>query len=225
MMLLEQKNPSDALLTGTRMGLRTAAKQVSIVVAAGAVAMPATGEILVNRGAGVFSARVDEGTRGSLSTETSAGEVAEKNQGSQVMELRRRSGLTWDQLGNLFDVDRRSVHFWASGKPMNASHREKLGRILALVRRFPEDSYTVCRWLLSPDENNRLPFDLLREGQYDQLVVPELETRPIQRPEVSPEVLRARAPRPPDELVGALNDRVHIEMKGARPVRSVRLKK
>ena len=39
-----------------------------------------------------------------------------------VMEIRRRSGLTWEELGDLFDVSRRSVHHWANGKSVTASH-------------------------------------------------------------------------------------------------------
>ena len=30
-------------------------------------------------------------------------------------ELRRISGLTWKQLGELFNVSRRNIHFWANG--------------------------------------------------------------------------------------------------------------
>ena len=36
--------------------------------------------------------------------------------GTSIMELRRLSGLTTDQLARIFNVDRRSLHFWASGK-------------------------------------------------------------------------------------------------------------
>ena len=35
--------------------------------------------------------------------------------GTAIGELRRLSGLTWDQLARLFNVSRRSLHFWASG--------------------------------------------------------------------------------------------------------------
>src|SRR5262245_15054918 len=34
--------------------------------------------------------------------------------GSAVMEIRRLSGLTWEQLSALMGVARRSLHFWAS---------------------------------------------------------------------------------------------------------------
>jgi len=60
--------------------------------------------------------------------------------GTAIAELRRRSGLTWDQLARLFEVSRRSVHFWASGKVMAAAHEEHLQRVLAAVRRLDRGS-------------------------------------------------------------------------------------
>ena len=55
--------------------------------------------------------------------------------GAVIGELRRLSGLTWDQLARLLGVSRRSVHFWASGKPMAQSNEEHLRRLLAVVRK------------------------------------------------------------------------------------------
>ena len=51
-----------------------------------------------------------------------------------VSELRRISGLTWEQLAGLFGVSRRAVHFWASGKPLNATNHQRLMRVLDVVR-------------------------------------------------------------------------------------------
>ena len=44
-----------------------------------------------------------------------------------VMELRRRSGLTWDQLGQIFGVTRRTMHFWASGQPLATENEREPG--------------------------------------------------------------------------------------------------
>lgn len=142
----------------------------------------------------------------------------EETQSTQITELRRRSGLTWDKLGELFGVDRRSVHFWASGRPMNATNREKLGRILALIRRLPTNSLEVRAWLLSPnDGSNVLPFDQLRQGQYEEVKIPESPSGvAFVRPKVARQVSRERAPRPPEELVGALQDSVHRETSKLR---------
>ncbi|MRG94640.1 hypothetical protein [Polyangium spumosum] len=216
MMLLEHTNPIDAMPTGAGIGAR-AMKQVFVIVAAGALTMPGTGTILAEKVAGLSPMWTEEWTRGSLPTDAHAREATEEDQAALVMELRRRTGLTWEKLGDLFGVDRRSVHFWASGRAMNATNREKLGRILALVRRLPADSQATRAWLLSPDNNARLPFDLLRDGQYDEFVLSGASPiKPFERPKVSPEVLRARAPRPPEELVGALHDSVHRESSKLR---------
>ena len=40
--------------------------------------------------------------------------------GAAIAELRRVSGLTWDQLARLVGVSRRTLHFWASGTAVMA---------------------------------------------------------------------------------------------------------
>jgi hypothetical protein len=152
-------------------------------------------------------------------------------QGAQIMDLRRRTGLTWEKLAELFGVDRRSVHFWASDRPMNAPNREKLGRALGFVRRIAADAEQVRQWLLSPGEGGVLPFDQLRDGLYDAIVVPPGFGSSLRghagvtaAPKVSPEALRARAPRPPDELVEAGQETIHREVGKARRARSVKVR-
>lgn len=44
-------------------------------------------------------------------------------------------------------------------------------------------------------------------------------------PPLSPEAQEARKPPPPEELVGALQDRVHIDVGRARPGRAVKIKR
>ena len=156
---------------------------------------------------------------------------SQEAQGAQLMDLRRRTGLTWEKLAELFGVDRRSVHFWASDRPMNAPNREKLGRALGFVRRIAADAEQMRQWLLSPGEGGVLPFDQLRDGRYDAIVVPVRFGVSVQghagvsaAPRVSPEALRARAPRPPDELVGAGVDTIHREVGKARRARSVKMR-
>lgn len=130
-----------------------------------------------------------------------------------LAELRRRSGLTWDQLGRLLNVSRRTVHLWASGKPMTKPNEEHLQQVLAVIRGLDRGAAAANRQLLvSPLEGGKTPIDLLAEGDYPR-VSTELgrgpEARPsATRPQLSQEARAARAPRPPEELVGALQDRV-----------------
>ena len=129
-----------------------------------------------------------------------------------IGELRRLSGLTWDQLARLFCVSRRSLHFWASGKPMAAGNEEHLQRLLDVIRKIDRGSANANRKaLLTARGDVGLPFDLLVDRNYDQ-VARMLGPTTAERgsaPKITNEARAARAPRPPAELVGALQDRVH----------------
>ncbi len=148
--------------------------------------------------------------------------------GSAIMELRRLSGLTWEQLAALFGVARRSLHFWASGKPVNAPNEERLRRVLAAIRKTDRGLAAKNRAVLFEERDGVVPFDLLARGEFDAFV--ELvEAGPGRRePKLTPlsaEAQKARRPSPPEELVGALQDRVQVDAGRARPGRAVKIKK
>lgn len=144
-----------------------------------------------------------------------------------IMELRRLTGLTWDQLAHLFSISRRSLHLWASGKAMAPSNEEHLQRLLALIRRIDRGSASANRTaLLAVGEDGTLPFDLLAAGQYDRVaaLLGPGEARRVVAPKLSPDAMAARAPRPPEELVGALQDRIHHDTGISRAAKSVKLR-
>jgi DNA-binding transcriptional regulator YiaG len=108
-----------------------------------------------------------------LQDQTNSGVQTQAPQSSSaaLMELRRVSGLTWDQLARLFGVTRRSLHFWVSGKPLNPANEERLHKLLATVRMLNRGSARENRsLLLSVREDGVIPYDLLIEGQYDTVV-------------------------------------------------------
>lgn len=145
--------------------------------------------------------------------------------GFAIGELRRLSGLTWDQLARLFNVSRRSLHFWASGKAMAPSNEEHLHRLLAVVRKVNRGSASANRaMLLRVCEDGNLPFDLLAAGHYERVVslLGSGEGRRVSPRQLSEEVRAARAPQSPEELVGALQDRIHRDGGAARAAKSVR---
>ena len=146
-----------------------------------------------------------------------------------VLELRRLTGLTWDQLARLFGVDRRSLHFWASGKQLSKTNEELLGRILAVVRRIDSGSAAVNRTiLLGASEGGVVPFDLLIEGRFDEVLKVIGTTPQVARPRPKPlskQARMARAPRRPQDLVGANQEVVHKEIGKARRPRVARVKK
>lgn len=148
--------------------------------------------------------------------------------GSAILELRRLTGLTWDQLARLFGVARRSLHFWASGKPLNAANEEQLFRTLAAVRAIDRGGASENRTLLFQEHRGVIPFDILADGQFEDLIalVGTGPGRPQQRrPALSPEAQAARAPLAPDVLAGALEDTVHRDVGRGRAARTVKAKR
>lgn len=145
-----------------------------------------------------------------------------------IAEMRRLSGLTWEQLARLFKVSRRSLHFWASGKAMTPANEEHLQRVVAVLRKIDRGSAAASRAaLLAVRDDGVIPFDLLAERRYDAAAA-ILGHGPGTASAV-PSALRnsarlARAPRSPEELVGALQDRVHRETGTVRGAKSVRIR-
>lgn len=131
--------------------------------------------------------------------------------GRAIGELRRLTGFTWDQLARLFNVNRRSLHFWASGKAMNLSNEEHLLRLLAVVRKMDRGSASTNRaTLLNPRGDGSILFDLLAAGDYEGVLSSvgagqACGPRPAKQ---SAEASAIRVPRAPEELIGALQDRV-----------------
>lgn len=145
-------------------------------------------------------------------TTSGAAVVGEDPAGAAVGELRRLSGFTWDQLARIFSVSRRSLHFWASGKPMTPGNEERLQRLLSVVRKIDRGSAAANRAaLLGVREDGSLPFDLLAAGDYERVLtlLGQGEKRRAALPRLSAEARATRTPPPPDELVGALQDRIH----------------
>jgi transcriptional regulator with XRE-family HTH domain len=153
--------------------------------------------------------------------------VPEGGAGAAIGELRRLSGFTWDQLARLFGVSRRSLHFWASGKAMTPANEEHLHRVLATIRKIDRGTATANRAALLSSKDGELPLDLLAEGQYDRVVVVVGAGGASERPALKPlsQAARdARRPRPPEELVEALQDSVHRESGRTRAARSVKVR-
>lgn len=50
-----------------------------------------------------------------------------------VYRLKNNLGLTWDQLGKIFGVDRRSMHNWANGKPIHSTNLSVLNELYGFM--------------------------------------------------------------------------------------------
>ena len=142
-----------------------------------------------------------------------------------VSELRRISGLTWEQLAGLLGVSRRSVHFWASGKPLNATNHQRLMRVLDVVRAADRGTARSTRAALLAAREGTTAFELLADQRFQEAraALGRGRTRvvPVLTP-LSAAARSARRPLPPDELYDAKSDRVHQEPGRARAARTAR---
>ncbi len=97
-------------------------------------------------------------------------ELPEASPIAAISEVRRLSGLTWEQLAQLFGVSRRALHFWASGKPLSAQNAEHLQRLLAVLQRVDRGSASANRAALLAPIKGVHPFDLLARHDYEDAV-------------------------------------------------------
>ena len=114
---------------------------------------------------------------------------------------------------------------------MTPSNEEHLQRLLAVVRKLDRGSARQNRsLLLGVREDGRLPFDMLAEGDYDRVVSllgPGKGRKVVPPSRLSPVAQAERAPRPPEELVDALQDRIHPasgRLLSAKPIKLSRRK-
>lgn len=144
-----------------------------------------------------------------------------------VLEIRRLSGLTWEELSDLFDVSRRSVHHWASGKVVSAKHERSVRQMLMAVRHLDRGSATDTRaLLLTADAFGVSLVDLLKDGLYDD-AMSRAEPRPITgqlHVPLSQAALDARKPPAPALLLDATQGRLIVPAK-ARVARAARVPK
>ncbi|MFM9264314.1 helix-turn-helix domain-containing protein [Tychonema sp. BBK16] len=168
-------------------------------------------------------AAVDRTTSGITLRATGSPEATQKS----ISELRRLSGLTWEQLAKLFNVSRRSLHFWASGQPLSSFNEEQLNRLLEAIQYIDTGSANLNRSLLLKGSNGKF-FDLLVAGQYEEFKQVVGFGNAPQKPKLgslSEDALVARKPQNPADLVDALQEPIHREVGRSRPARAARSRK
>ncbi len=148
----------------------------------------------------------------------------------QIHELRRLSGLTWEEIASIFGVTRRAIHLWASGEQMNSGHARRLRDLLGFLCRIDRGEALRNRdLLLSLLPGGRSLLDLLRAGSFEEALAYLAEgsgggMRATGRP-LSRRAKELRRPPAPAELVGASTESVHKEgrllrkLSGTAPLR------
>ena len=142
-----------------------------------------------------------------------------------VSELRRISGLTWEQLGQLFGVSRRSVHFWASGRSMNAANEQHLFKVLDIVRQADRGDARRNRAALLTVSAGNAPFDLLMSQAFDEASARlgrRQQGRGVELRELDAHARAERTPPPPGNLIDAMNDQVHRDVGSGRAAGTAR---
>ncbi len=145
-----------------------------------------------------------------------------------IMELRRRSGLTWELLSDLFNVSRRTIHHWANGKPPSMDNEVSIRRALDAVRHLDEGSQRATRNRLLATVAGQSPFDMLADGRYGEILqmaqgAGASLTFGIRRAALSEDEQARRRPPPPHLLLESIEDRPEIPAEAARiftPVRA-----
>lgn len=164
-------------------------------------------------------------TSGSTLPSTSSTEATQK----ALNELRKLSGLTWEQLAKLFNVSRRSLHFWASGQPLSRFNEENLNRLLDTIQYIDRGSASHNRsLLLRPSSDGRTLFDLLVAGEHKEVKRLLGPGNAPERPHLVPlseDAYKSRKPQNPADLVDALQEPIHREVGRSRPARAARSRK
>ncbi|BAZ15446.1 hypothetical protein NIES4071_73180 [Calothrix sp. NIES-4071] len=143
-----------------------------------------------------------------------------------VNELRKVSGLTWDQLAKLFNVSCRSVHFWASGQRLSSFHEESLNRLLGTIRYIDQGSADINRdLLLSPGSDGKRLLDLLLIGDYEKVKQILGQGNAPQKPRLvflSEDRRISCMPLNPADLIDALQSPIHRDVGRTRPAQTSR---
>jgi transcriptional regulator with XRE-family HTH domain len=138
-----------------------------------------------------------------------------------VLEIRFLSGLTWQEVGELFGVSRRSAHNWANGETLRPDNVALVSEALLAIKALHRPSSTETRIaLLAQLPNGRRPLDLLRARLWPEAIaaVKALPAYPIP-PSPHPDATQMH----PTAYFGALTD--SLGSTSGRLIRSRRMRR
>ena len=167
------------------------------------------------------------GTSSGPASETGA--PVRQSTAEAVLEIRRRSGLTWESLSNLFNVSRRTIHHWANGRAPSTHHEMEIRRTLDAVRHLDEGNQRATRDRLLATFHGASLFDMLADGRYADVLQQTAGAASIasgrHRAALSVDEWSRRQPTRPDRLLESIQDRPEIPAAAARIVHPARRNK
>jgi DNA-binding transcriptional regulator YiaG len=145
-----------------------------------------------------------------------------------IYEIRRLSGLTWDELAHMFAVTRQAVTDWANGKPLKPQNLQKVTAILTAMRTGHRTTAGETRAaLLARLPSGSRPIDLFHDNELES-AVDELQAARL--PTIAPPSARERRLPHPVDLLERYTDRGGLPATGppapaSRRMRRVKLPK
>lgn len=106
-----------------------------------------------------------EWTQSTLSGARAAlGPLALRRPDQELADIKRLSGLTWDQIAECLGVDRRSLHHWMKGQPVATENEKRLRGMATLVRRMPASAPADARALMMDTSSGSSMIEDLAAG-------------------------------------------------------------
>ena len=140
-----------------------------------------------------------------------------------VLEIRLRSGLSWEMLSDLFNVSHRTLRHWANGKAPSARREQEIRRTLDAVRHLDEGDRRATRDRLLATTNGPSLFALLVERRFvDVMRLPKgaaPKDRKRRTTRLSEDEWAMRQPPPPFVLLDTISGELEIPVGRARIVR------
>jgi len=139
-----------------------------------------------------------------------------------IFELKRLTGLTWEELATLLSVTRRSLHLWANGGPINALNERHVRDLLMAMHELDRGTARENRaLLLAPLQDADSTVGDLLQGRHfaDALkLVGRGRGRAVPPPVTGEAVWKAEKLSVADRL-GTSADRIHTDEGRALPPR------
>jgi hypothetical protein len=138
-----------------------------------------------------------------------------------IFELKRLSGLTWEELAAFLSVTRRSLHLWANGGSINTLNERHVRDLLMAMRELDRGTAQENRaLLLAPLQGGDVTVgDLLRSRQFGDAVTLVGRGRGRPTPSVPRETLWKPEKLSVADMLGTSADRIHTDEGRALPPR------